>query len=100
MDYIYTVVTSDGAFPCAFTSYADALAEVKEKYKESWQRRDCGAEVKHNTYDYWASQQEDDDDVEEGAKLDADDDGDANVTQIWINIHIGIVTIYRLKVKR
>ncbi len=100
MDYIYTVVDSDGAFPYAFTTYADALTEVKEKYKECWQRDCCGAEVKNNTYDYWSSQQDDDDDVEEGSKLDDDDDDDDSITQIWINVHVGIVTIYRLKIKR
>jgi hypothetical protein len=97
MDYIYTVVDSDGAFPCAFTTYANALAEVKKKYKESWRKDWGGAEVKNKTYDYWSSHQ-DDDDVEEGAKL--DDDGDDNITQIWIDVHVGIVTIYRLKIKR
>jgi hypothetical protein len=99
MDYIYTVVDSGGAFPCAFTTYADALAEVKDKYKESWQK-DCGAEVKNKTYDYWSSQQDDEDDLEEGSKLDDEDDSDENVTQIWIDVHVGIVTIYRLKIKR
>jgi hypothetical protein len=99
MDYIYSVVDSGGAFPCAFTTYADALAEVKEKYKESWQKDCGGAEVKNKTYDYWSSHQ-DDEDVEEGSKLDDEDDGDENVTQIWIDVHVGIVTIYRLKIKR
>ena len=97
MDYVYTVVDKEGAFPHAFTTYADALAEVKDKYKDSW-HKDCGAEVKNKTYDYWASQR-DDEDVEEGAKLDDEDDDD-NITQIWINVYVGIVTIYRLKIKR
>ncbi len=93
------MIDSDGAFPCAFTTYADAPAEVKDKYKESW-HKDCGGEVKNKTYDYWTSQHDDDEDVEEGSKLDDEDDGDDSITQLWIDVHVGIVTIYRLKIKR
>ncbi len=88
MEYIYTVVDRDGAFPDAFTSYSDALAEVKDKYKYCWGKWGD---------DYWSSQQ-DEDDIEEGSKLDEDDDDSPNVTKISINAWVGVVTIYRIKI--
>ncbi len=95
MEYIYTVVDSEGAFPDAFTSYSDALAEVKDKYKYCWKYNTCWG--KGGAREYGSSQQ-DDDDIEEGSKLYEDDDENPNVTQI--SIEVRLVTIYRLKIKR
>jgi hypothetical protein len=90
MEYIYMVVDGEGAFPDAFTSYSDALAEVKDKYKHYWGK---GGD------DYWSSQQ-DDDDIEEGSKVDEEHDENPNVTQISIYGRVALVTIYRIKIKR
>lgn len=94
MEYIYMVVDSEGAFPDAFTSYSDALAEVKDKYKHCW-----GGKGGDHADDYWSSQQ-DEDDIEEGSKIDDEHDENPNVTQISIDAWVGVVTIYRIKIKR
>jgi hypothetical protein len=96
MEYIYTVVDDySGAFPEAFTSYADAYAATKRTYKDYWPQSDRD--------DYWGQQQEEED-IEEGTNIDKEegDDGyNPNVTQIQIWIDMGrTVTIYRLKIKR
>ena len=93
MEYIYTVVDDySGAFPEAFTSYADAYAAAKRTYKDYWPQSERD--------DYWGQQQEED--IEEGTNFDKEegDDGyNPNVTQMWIDSGC-TVTIYRLKIKR
>lgn len=93
MEHIYTVVDDSGAFPEAFTSYADAYAAAKRTYTDYWPQSE-------RDDDYWGQQQEED--IEEGTNFDKEegDDGyNPNVTQIWIDSGC-TVTIYRLKIAR
>ena len=78
MKFVYTIVENGEAYPNAFTSYNDALDEVKKKHAD------------------WRDNEEDDVDVEEGHKIGKKRNGDPNITELYIEKEIYIF-IYKLK---
>jgi hypothetical protein len=76
MKFIYTIVENGETYPNAFTSYNDALDEVKKKH-----------------YD-WRDNEEDEVNVEEGHKIGKINDN-PNITELYIEKEI-FIYIYKL----
>lgn len=83
MKTVYIVVDNENVYPNAFTSYKDALDEVKRKYDELHDNED---------YEDWRDDEENEVDVEEGNKIGNKRNGDPNITELYIEkgIHIYI----------
>jgi len=77
MRFVYTIVENGEAYPNAFTSYNDALDEVKKTHAD------------------WHDNEEDEVDVEEGNKIGKKRSGDPNITELYIEKEIYIF-IYKL----
>ena len=89
MEYIYTVIDeNDKAYPDAFTSYDDALNEVK---KVQDHLRDTEG------YDDWRYNDLNQIDVKEGHKINKDNKN-PNETELYIEKGM-FITIYKLKLK-
>jgi len=91
MEYVYIIVENGEVYlPNAFTSYKDALDEVKKKYDKL--RDDEG-------YEDWRDNEENEVDVEEGHKVyKVKGNTNPNITELYIEKEIKI-NIYKLEVK-